>query len=73
LPLIFHALHVLHVNILPVILVGVVLVEAVLRVEGNLAAKAAELGPGLALPAHPLDLRAHHQVPATVKSDLRIV
>ncbi len=45
--------------------------KAVLRVEGNLAAKAAELGPGLALLAHPLDLGANHQVPATVKSDLR--
>ncbi len=64
-------LYMLHVDILPLIFVGVVLVETVLRVQGNLAAKAAELGPGLALPAHSLGLGANHQVPATVKSDLR--
>ncbi len=45
-------------------------VEALLWVQGNIAADAAVLGPGLALLAHPPGLGHPHQVPSIVKSDL---
>ena len=59
----------LAIHILPLVLRGVELVEADVRVQSDIAANAAILGPGFALLAHPLGLKDPHQVPATVKSD----